>query len=167
MEQWKAIEGYEYEVSDHGRIRKGEKLIKIPINRGYHRIGLWKEGRCKHYLVHRLVALAFIPNAEDKPLVNHKNGIKTDNRVQNLECCTDSENKYHAYKNDLNKGRCRKPLVCLETGERFESTYKAAQWLNEVKYNGTKRIDITADKIRLTCRGMQKIAYGYHWKYIE
>jgi len=167
MEIWKQIENYNYEVSNEGRIRKGDKMIKIPLNRGYPRIGLWKDGKCKCVLVHRLVGKYFIDNPLNKPMINHINGIKTDNRVSNLEWCTDSENKYHAYKNDLNHGRCRKPLMCLETQQEFASTYKAAEWLNDTHFKGTKRIRIVADKIRCNCRGLQKIAYGYHWKYID
>lgn len=167
MEEWKKIDGYEYEISNQGRIRKESTLIKIPINRGYPRIGLWKDGKCKCVLVHRLVGNYFIPNINNKPMINHINGIKTDNRACNLEWCTDSENKYHAYKNDLNKGRCRKPLICIETKQQFASTFKAAEWLNDNKFQGTKRIKIVADKIRCSCRGLQKIAYDYHWKYID
>ena len=61
------------------------------------------EGKRYDFTIHRLVALAFIPNEENKPFINHKNGIKTDNRVENLEWCNQSENVTHAVKNRLIK----------------------------------------------------------------
>lgn len=106
---WKKIEGYEdYEISDKGEIRsckyKRTRLLK-PSNRGcssdYLVVPLCKNGNIKLHYIHRLVAKAFIPNPLDKPQVNHKNGIKTDNNVSNLEWVTVRENTLHAYKNKL------------------------------------------------------------------
>lgn len=166
-EIWKKIKNYDYYVSSEGRIKKNEVIIKVPINRGYPRVGLWDKGKCKCVLVHRLVAEYFIDNPLNKTQVNHINGIKTDNRIKNLEWVTASENIQHAYDNNLNHGRCRKKLKCLETNRTFDSTFKAAEWLNNTHFKGTKRIKIVADKIRCNCRGIQKIAYNYHWKYID
>lgn len=120
MEKWKDVFGYEglYQVSDAGRVRsldinrvdklgrklkkKGRILKGIEVM-GYLKVNLWKGGVMKIHAVHRLVAIAFIPNPEGKPQINHKDGNKENNHVSNLEWCTHSENTRHAYDNDLIK----------------------------------------------------------------
>lgn len=93
--EWRAISGYEgiYSVSNDGIIwsHRSNKVLK-PINQlGYHAVHLAKDGQVRTARVHRLVACAFIANPECKPTVNHKNEIKTDNRVENLEWATSLE----------------------------------------------------------------------------
>lgn len=109
-EVWRDIDGYDglYQVSNMGRVRsckygKWKVLKPATINKGYFFVNLWRNGEGKHYLVHRLVAEAFIPNPDDKPQVNHINGVKNDNREVNLAWCTSSENRQHAYDAGLNK----------------------------------------------------------------
>lgn len=94
-EQWKNIEGYNYQVSSKGRIRnKATKAIKKSFinDSGYVIVSLYKEKSLKTFRVHRLVAQAFIPNPNNLPEINHKSEIKTDNRVENLEWCDRKHN---------------------------------------------------------------------------
>ncbi len=112
MEIWKDIYGYEgaYKVSNLGRIQsllrkntKGKILNPAKNNRGYLRLGLCFKGKIRYDSVHRLVAEAFIPNPKNLPEVNHIDGNKLNNRVENLEWVTKGENQIHAYKTGLRK----------------------------------------------------------------
>lgn len=78
------------------------KIIGTKINRhGYKEVALSKDGKTKTVLLHRLIAIHFIENPNNFPCVNHKNGIKGDNRIENLEWCTVSQNTKHAYEKNL------------------------------------------------------------------
>ena len=115
MEIWKDIEGYEglYQVSNLGRVKsiygwcgnrfvKRTKILKLKINnKGYTKVYLYKNKKSKMFFVHRLVAMAFVPNPNNLPQVNHKDGNKLNNSIGNLEWCTCSENIKHAYKTGL------------------------------------------------------------------
>lgn len=118
MEEWRSIPGYEglYEVSSHGRVKSCAKTIKfvqgktrdLPevimqtplMYRGYHHVHLRHEGGRRRFFVHQLVAIAFLPNPEGKPFVNHKDRNQTNNHVLNLEWVTESENSYHWREHD-------------------------------------------------------------------
>ena len=111
-EQWKEIKGNReiYEISNLGNVRtkdregargkhiRGHTLAQLDNSNGYLRCGMNIDGKPKLHLVHRLVAENFIPNPNNKPFVNHIDGNKHNNSVNNLEWCTKSENEKHAHK---------------------------------------------------------------------
>ena len=80
---------------------KEKELKPVKSSKGYLIVCLCKDGKVKNYYVHRLIAEAYIPNPDNKPYINHKNGNKTDNRIENLEWVTSSENNKHAYDSGL------------------------------------------------------------------
>ena len=104
MEIWKSINGYEhYYISNTGKIKntknnKNKLLNPIIRENKYSSITLYKNNNKKSFTMHRLIAIYFIPNPENKPCVNHINGLKYDFNIDNLEWCTYSENEIHSVK---------------------------------------------------------------------
>jgi hypothetical protein len=136
-EEWRPVVGYKgiYEISSHGRVRsltrevsysRGEAILKQIVKgvvlrqkttwRGYLEVKLSSGGRCKTYKTHRLVAETFVPNLEDKPVVNHKDGDKQNNFPDNLEWMTHSENLQHAYDTGLKDQPKGKLSACCGRG---------------------------------------------------
>jgi hypothetical protein len=101
MEHWRAVTGYEdfYEVSNQGRVRSSSHhVLKLTLSKGYLRIELAKNAKARKHPVHRLVLAAFVGPCPEGKQGNHKNGVKTDNHLENLEYVTRSENALHAYR---------------------------------------------------------------------
>ena len=110
MGRWQGIKSWPYEVSNRGRVRRtgrssgtrpGLVLVGEISSRGYRRVLLQHGGQRKKHTVHRLVAVAFLEHDPDRLTINHINGDQLDNRVENLEWCTQSENQLHAYRTGL------------------------------------------------------------------
>ena len=124
-----------------------------------------KSGKRKREYIHRLVALAFIPNPLGLPQVNHKDLNRVNNNVDNLEWCSVSENIKHSYTANKERGRggCKigdgpnkQQCLCVESGEVFESISEAA------RVKGLQRTNISA-----CINGKQRTCGGYHWEYYD
>lgn len=179
QEIWKDIPNYEnlYLASNLGRIKsisnpKRIKILKPSIsNGGYQKIQLYKGGKCKTLYVHRLIALTFIPNPNNKEEVNHIDGNKFNNNANNLEWVSRSENQLHAIKTGL-----REPSPM--TGRKGELNPLSKEILQYSldgalikKWKGISNVCRTLDfkspsSISNCLSGRYKTAYGYIWKYL-
>ena len=179
-EIWKDIKGYEglYQVSNMGRIksigryvkkknsivqRKKEKILKQRVHtRCKYReltIGLTKDGEIKTLSVHRLVALTFIPNSDNKPQVNHINENPLDNRIDNLEWVTAKENANYGNRNKKIGEANSRPVLQYNLQGELVKRWKS---LTECENNG-----FWHSAISKCCRGQRKTHKGYIWKYDE
>ena len=139
MAEYRKIDGWPYSVSNDGKVRNDRTghILKTACVCGYEQVHLWNNGKTKNYLVHRLVANAFVPNPQGKPEVNHKDGVKTNNCFLNLEWVTGRENKKHCREvlGKINKHpdptaaheACKKRVRCIDTGTEYESITFAAK----------------------------------------
>ena len=172
-EIWKPVEGYEdlYEVSNYGRVKSisfrnrmatfsREKMLSPLKIRGYLRVSLCKNGKHKYFSIHRLVAEHFILNLENKPCVNHKDGDKHNNCVNNLEWCTYSENEQHSHKmlgkQPINKKKVNQYDLMGNFIKQFDSLAEAGKSLN-------RRYSL----ISTCCHGHINKAYGYKWQFVK
>jgi hypothetical protein len=177
-EVWKAIPGFNgyYEASNYGRIKSlsryvpdyrgfrliKERIIKVNFNsKGYYQVSIYHPKTGKQKLkVHRLVAMAFIDNPNNKPQVNHINCIKTDNNVDNLEWCTNDENQKHACENGL-KGSA--------IGSKSPRTNLTEEIVLKIKKTPAKtkqeRVKV-ANSFGITLRCYEHIKYGSSWKHV-
>lgn len=155
-EVWKVITDFpRYSVSSFGRVRNDESglVLRQHDRKGYKSVLLRNGcGDGKRFSVHRLVAMAFLGAPLDHKQVNHKDGCKTNNHVDNLEWCTGSQN--HRHSRDVLKNGLR-PVICIETGQKYESVKEAA------KANASYIPDIVR-----ACKNCSTAA-GYHWRYIK
>lgn len=158
-ERWKSIPNYEglYEVSNKGKVKSIKRsciLLTTVSNCGYERVDLWKNGKKKRYSIHRLVAISFIPNPLNLPMVNHKDENRKNNNVDNLEWCDDKYNVNYGNAKANKIKKVSKAVVCVETGEVFNSQSEAMN-----------KKHITGNHITDCCNGRQKTCGGYHWRY--
>lgn len=175
-ELWKDIRGYEglYQVSNLGRIkslnynhRNIEQVRKLDIsNKGYPCILLSKNGKHKKRSVHRIVAETFIPNLGNLPQVNHIDGNKQNNNVNNLEWVTNGENEKHAYDMNLKKKNCgkkngmAKSVIQYDLDNNFIAEY---QTINEAH----QKTKIAVDTIIRSCKNRTKRHNKFIFKYKE
>ncbi len=167
------VENSNYEVSNYGNVRNkntGHNLKPITNVDGYQRVGLNEKGKQKFYPIHRLEAHAFLDETDiDGLQVNHKDGVKDNNYIGNLEWCTPKENVRHAYANGLVHNteetsrkhrevfrRIYPPVKCIENGKVYPDAGVAAKDLNCVQ-----------SEIRKVTRGVLKSHRGLHFENVD
>lgn len=174
-EIWKDIEGYEeyYQVSNLGNIRSKDRMKwngksyykqkgiikkKTIGTHGYYVVNLSVGGKREVHLVHRLIAVAFIPNWKNLPVINHKDGNKLNNSLDNIEWTTYKENNVHALENNLNNTRKKIKGIHVETKEVlfFESSREA-----------DRALKIGYKNISACLNGKQNTAGGYKWEFLN
>ena len=166
-EVWKDIAGFEglYQVSNLGNVKRliservfAERLIGRTIDRyGYVKRVLSKNGKNSYFTEHRLVAISFIDNPDDKATVNHINGIKTDNRVENLEWCTNKENTHHSIAIGLQDQKGIKHHKCKLTEEQVLEIRKIG--FSQTRMSLSKKYGVSRTNILGIIRGK-------FWKHI-
>lgn len=161
-EIWKPVVGYEglYEVSNLGKVKNNKKIISsVDDGNGYLRLHLSKEGKVKSFRVHRLVAEAFIENPYGLPKVNHIDGNKKNNVVDNLEWCTQAENVEHAYSSGLSTRNVPRQVKAIDANGNVQ--YFTSQC------DASRKTGIAQQNISMCCLGKIKSAGGYIWQFIE
>ena len=178
IEIWKDIEGYEglYQVSNRGRVKSlsrkvtnamfsiNEHFVKVVDNgNGYKSVSLWKDNKGKHFYVHRLVALAFVPNSNGYKYINHKDEDKSNNDVSNLEWCTAKYNcNYGNHTKKLKKSYIlngnNRPIDVYDMKGTFLKTFDCS---NEV----CKELGVQRRGLYLACQGVTKSCKGYRFAF--
>lgn len=179
MEEWRDIAGYEglYQVSNMGRVRsldryvphktfgtkfcRGHIMATHKTSSGYLAVNLCKGNKYKTFDIHRLVAIAYIPNTDGLPEVNHKDENKLNSNADNLEWCTGSYNNRYGTKIERQKVKYERPVIQFNVNGTFIKEYRSASEAERIisgKFTGA---------ISHCLKGKTKTAYGYIWKFKE
>jgi len=165
LETWHPLPGYGglYEVSDIGRVwscRKRKTLSLVVNKRGYVQCNLYRDGRVKNHMVHRLVALAFFGKIPSGLQVNHKNGVKTDNRVENLELVTPEQNRQQARDKGLVQSRKG------EANPAAKLTEDDVRAIRRLRAEGVTAIKV-AQRFGVTERVVFRIQHRKSWTHLK
>lgn len=184
-EEFRDIKGYEnlYQISNYGRVKSlkrnvlcgnrynnkkkkrtcQEKILRLTKDKdGYYRIGLYKKPKRAYLIVHRLIAEAFIPNPNDFPCINHKDEVKTNNSIDNLEWCTVAYNNAYGNRTENAKLKLNKPVLQLDRTLNLLNEYKSVA-------DASMKTNTCRSSIYGCCNNKEhfKTANGYIWKYKE
>lgn len=175
-EIWKDIRGWEglYQVSNLGRIRTlpkihnsihpyvtKEKILKFfPNKDGYWLVDLVKDRKKTRFQVHRLVALTFVPNPQNKPEVNHINEIKTDNRIENLEWATRTENNNHGTRNKRSGDANSKSVYQYDLQGKYICEYPSTKV-------AARALGVSVSLISACCCGRVNSTRGFVFKHTK
>ena len=161
VEIWKDIPGYEgrYQASNLGRIKSVKSQTIMSNKRSdndYIIVNLCKDGKKRSFTAHRLIAKTFLPNPDNLPCVNHKNENKQDNRVDNLEWCSQSYNSTYGSRPRKQAEKLGKRVICVETGEVYKSFGLAG-----------KAVGRPYQDISRACKVPSRTCAGFHWTITE
>lgn len=175
--EWRQVVGYEglYEVSDSGKVRSTNhitngvhvpsKELKPYMSDRYYRVKLYKDGKPKMAMVHRLVAQAFVDNPHKLPQVNHMNGNREDNSAANLEWCTASENQKHAIRTGLKDPEntvkaTRKKVLQLDMSGNVINEWRSLS-------DAASALGLQVSNISHCCKGRIGSTGGYKWQLVS
>lgn len=168
-EIWKDIEGYEglYKISNMGNVKSlnynhtgKEGILKnYKDTGGYLFIGLFKDGKRKNCIIHRLVAEAFIPNPDNLPEVNHKDENKSNNRADNLEWCSRQYNNTYNDRAKKAGKKISKPVIGINKVSGLILEFPSAM-------EAERKLGVSNSSIIQCCKGKKNSAGGFYWKYV-
>lgn len=171
-EIWKNIKNYEglYQISNFGNVKSLHKIPNIILKtykdkKGYLYVILSKNCKSKIARIHRLVAQTFISNPQNKPQVNHIDGIKSNNIVPNLEWCTNSENQKHAFKLGLQNNHGNNNSRCVKINQ-YDLQHKFIKQWNSI-FDITNELHIDRSCIWKCCTKKTNTSHGYIWEYAD
>ena len=160
---WKQIEGFpKYMISTDGRVQtiKTGRILRPGVVNGYLQVGLRNNGNVRKHLIHRLVALAFISNPNNRSDVNHKDEDKTNNWVGNLEWCTKKYNNNYGTRNERSAAARSKPVLQFSREGQF-----VKEWPSSME--AARQLGINQGPISNCRTGKRPTAYNFVFKYKE